>query len=157
APVILADLAGATGDDALRLEILLSPRTEAAMRAAMDTPAGRPFTSRHPTAMPVEADRLAARFASWDELFPRSESGDVNQHGTFDDVIRRLPAIRAMGFDVLYFPPIHPIGQTHRKGKNNSLKAEPGDVGSPYAIGSMEGGHDAIHPLLGTFADFLRL
>lgn len=157
ASAVLADLSGAAGDDALRLEILLSPRTEAAMRAAMSTPAGRPFASRYPTAMPVEADRLAGRFASWYELFPRSESGDVNQHGTFDDVIRRLPAIRAMGFDVLYFPPIHPIGQAHRKGKNNSLKAEPGDVGSPYAIGSAEGGHDALHPELGTLEDFQRL
>ncbi|MEN7528217.1 alpha-1,4-glucan--maltose-1-phosphate maltosyltransferase [Cupriavidus sp. DL-D2] len=154
---ILADLAGASGDDALRLEILLSPRTDSAMRAAMLTPAGRPFASRYPTAMPVEADRLAGRFASWYELFPRSESGDVNRHGTFDDVIRRLPAIRAMGFDVLYFPPIHPIGQAHRKGKNNSLKAEPGDVGSPYAIGSAEGGHDALHPELGTLDDFQRM
>ncbi|WP_423193642.1 alpha-1,4-glucan--maltose-1-phosphate maltosyltransferase [Cupriavidus sp. H18C2] len=157
ASAILADLAAAAGDDALRLEILLSPRTEAAMRAAMARPSGRPFASRYPTPMPVEADRLAGRFASWYELFPRSESGDVNRHGTFDDVIRRLPAIRAMGFDVLYFPPIHPIGQAHRKGKNNSLKAEPGDVGSPYAIGSAEGGHDAIHPQLGTMEDFQRL
>ena len=157
AGAILADLSGAAGDDALRLEILLSPRTEAAMRAVMETPAGRPFASRYPTVMPVEADRLAGRFASWYELFPRSESGDVNRHGTFDDVIRRLPAIQAMGFDVLYFPPIHPIGQAHRKGKNNSLKAEPGDVGSPYAIGSPEGGHDAIHPQLGTLEDFQRL
>lgn len=156
ASAILADLSAAA-DDALRLEILLSPRTEAAMRAAMETPAGRPFASRYPTTMPVEADRLAGRFASWYELFPRSESGDVTRHGTFDDVIRRLPAIRAMGFDVLYFPPIHPIGQAHRKGKNNSLKAEPGDVGSPYAIGSTEGGHDAIHPQLGTLEDFQRL
>ncbi|RZT39575.1 alpha-1,4-glucan--maltose-1-phosphate maltosyltransferase [Cupriavidus agavae] len=154
---ILADLRGATGDDAVRLEILLSPRTNAAMQAAMMTPAGRPFASRYPTTMPVEADRLAGRFASWYELFPRSESGDVNRHGTFDDVIRRLPAIRAMGFDVLYFPPIHPIGQAHRKGKNNSLKAEPGDVGSPYAIGSPDGGHDALHPELGTMEDFQRL
>lgn len=157
AGAILGDLSAAAGDDALRLEILLSPRTEAAMRMAMDTPAGRPFASRFPTTMPVEADRLAGRFASWYELFPRSESGDVTQHGTFDDVIRRLPAIRAMGFDVLYFPPIHPIGQIHRKGKNNSLKAEPDDVGSPYAIGGAEGGHDAIHPRLGTLEDFQRL
>ncbi|MBV8157832.1 MAG: DUF3416 domain-containing protein, partial [Dyella sp.] len=86
---IAADLLAAAGSDALRLEILLSPRTEAAMRASMDTPSGRPFASRHPVTMPVEADRLAARFASWYELFPRSESGDVDRHGTFDDVIRR--------------------------------------------------------------------
>ncbi|WP_132650356.1 alpha-1,4-glucan--maltose-1-phosphate maltosyltransferase [Pseudomonas aeruginosa] len=91
------------------------------------------------------------------ELFPRSESGDPTRHGTFDDVIRRLPQIAAMGFDVLYFPPIHPIGRTHRKGRNNSLRAEAGDPGSPYAIGSEEGGHEAIHPELGDREDFRRL
>ncbi|NYI01047.1 maltotransferase domain-containing protein [Cupriavidus plantarum] len=157
ASAIVADLEAARGDDGLRLEILLSPRTDSAMRAAMAFPSGRPFLSRFPSTLPVEADRLAARFASWYELFPRSESGDTQRHGTFADVIRRLPDIRAMGFDVLYFPPIHPIGLQHRKGKNNSLKAEPGDVGSPYAIGAAEGGHDAIHPELGTIEDFQRL
>ncbi|HBO5155632.1 TPA: DUF3416 domain-containing protein, partial [Pseudomonas aeruginosa] len=106
---------------------------------------------------PVEVERPLARFASWYELFPRSESGDPTRHGTFDDVIRRLPQIAAMGFDVLYFPPIHPIGRTHRKGRNNSLRAEAGDPGSPYAIGSEEGGHEAIHPELGDREDFRRL
>lgn len=154
---VVADLKGAAGNDARRLDILLSPRAAAAMHAAMRYPGGRPFATRHPTPMPVEADRLAARFASWYELFPRSASNDERRHGTFDDVIARLPAIRAMGFDVLYFTPIHPIGQTHRKGRNNSLRAEPGDVGSPYAIGAAEGGHDAIHPQLGTLQDFHRL
>ena len=95
-----------------------------------------------------------AEFASWYELFPRSQSGDPQRHGTFDDVVRRLPAIRDMGFDVVYFPPINPIGKTNRKGRNNTLKAGPDDPGSPYAIGSAEGGHDAIHPELGTFEDF---
>jgi starch synthase (maltosyl-transferring) len=90
-------------------------------------------------------------------MFPRSQSVDVERHGTFDDVIKRLPYLRDLGFDVLYFPPIHPVGRTNRKGRNNSLKAEPGDPGSPYAIGSAEGGHDALHPELGTFADFERL
>lgn len=106
---------------------------------------------------PVEVERPLARFASWYELFPRSESGDPTRHGTFDDVIRRLPQIAAMGFDVLYFPPIHPIGRTHRKGRNNSLRAEAGDPGSPYAIGSEDGGHEAIHPELGDREDFRRL
>ena len=96
-------------------------------------------------------ERRTAEFASWYELFPRSQSGDPNRHGTFDDVVRRLPAIRDMGFDVVYFPPIHPIGKTNRKGRNNALKAGPDDPGSPYAIGSDDGGHDAIHPALGTF------
>ena len=84
-------------------------------------------------------------------------SGDVTRHGTFDDVIDRLPAVRAMGFDVLYFTPIHPIGRTNRKGRNNTLTPGPDDPGSPYAIGSAEGGHSAIHPELGTFDDLKRL
>jgi starch synthase (maltosyl-transferring) len=90
-------------------------------------------------------------------LFPRSVTHDPKVHGTFRGVIERLPAIRAMGFDVLYFPPINPIGTINRKGRNNSLRAEPGDVGSPYAIGSAEGGHDAVHPELGTLEDFRAL
>lgn len=154
---IVDALAASAGDDARRLEILLAAGTAAAMRAAMQHPSGRPFATRHPVPMPVEAERLATRFASWYELFPRSQSGSARRHGTFDDVIARLPAIRAMGFDVLYFPPIHPIGRTHRKGRNNSLRCEPGDPGSPYAIGAQEGGHDALHPELGTFEDFHRL
>jgi starch synthase (maltosyl-transferring) len=105
----------------------------------------------------IDSERRTAAFASWYELFPRSQSGDPHRHGTFDDVIRRLPLIRDMGFDVVYFPPIHPIGKTNRKGRNNALKAGPDDPGSPYAIGSDEGGHDAIHPALGSFEDFERL
>lgn len=147
------ELKAAAGDDMRRLEILLSPQTRELVHAADP----RAFATRHPMPMPVEADRLAARFASWYELFPRSASNDTERHGTFDDVIARLPAIRAMGFDVLYFPPIHPIGKANRKGRNNSLRAAPEDPGSPYAIGSPEGGHDAIHPQLGTLDDFRRL
>jgi starch synthase (maltosyl-transferring) len=106
---------------------------------------------------PVEVERELAQFASWYELFPRSATDDPSRHGTFRDVIERLPAIRDMNFDVLYFPPIHPIGRAHRKGRNNSLVAGPDDPGSPYAIGSEEGGHDAIHPQLGTLEDFRAL
>jgi starch synthase (maltosyl-transferring) len=105
----------------------------------------------------VRVDREKARFSSWYELFPRSMTDDEHRHGTFRDVIDRLPYIRDLGFDVLYFPPIHPIGKTNRKGRNNSLTAEEGDVGSPYAIGSEEGGHDALHPELGDFDDFAAL
>ncbi|WP_328703015.1 maltotransferase domain-containing protein [Arenibaculum pallidiluteum] len=105
----------------------------------------------------VFADRTAARFAAWYELFPRSMSDDPNRHGTFDDVIAKLPYVRSMGFDVLYFTPIHPIGRTFRKGRNNTLEAGPDDVGSPYAIGSEEGGHTGVHPQLGTIEDFDRL
>ncbi|KAF1029380.1 MAG: Alpha-1,4-glucan:maltose-1-phosphate maltosyltransferase 2 [Pseudomonas sp.] len=106
---------------------------------------------------PVEVERVAAQFASWYELFPRSITDDPFRHGTFNDVHARLPMIRDMGFDVLYFPPIHPIGRAHRKGPNNSLTAGPNDPGSPYAIGSEDGGHEAIHPQLGSLEDFRRL
>ena len=107
--------------------------------------------------LPAQVDRIAARFAAWYELFPRSMSDDPARHGTFDDVIRKLPYVRDMGFDVLYFPPIHPIGRAHRKGKNNSLTAGPDEPGSPYAIGGEVGGHKALHPELGTEEDFARL
>jgi starch synthase (maltosyl-transferring) len=105
----------------------------------------------------VDAEPLNARFANWYEIFPRSAAGDAGRHGNFRDVIEQLPRIAAMGFDVLYFPPIHPIGRTNRKGRNNTLTPAPDDPGSPYAIGAAEGGHDAIHPELGTLADFHAL
>lgn len=107
--------------------------------------------------MPVWIDRERALFSAWYELMPRSMSFDIERHGTFDDVILRLPYIRDLGFDVLYFPPIHPIGQTNRKGRNNSLTPDRDDPGSPYAIGSPAGGHDALHPELGDFDSFARL
>ena len=128
-----------------------------ALRSAMDAADQRPFATGRDTLIPIAADREAAAFASWYEMFPRSQTSNRSRHGTFDDVIARLPAIRDMGFDVLYFPPIHPIGLTNRKGPNNSLIVGPDDPGSPYAIGSVEGGHDAIHPLLGSREDFRRL
>ncbi|HTI88204.1 MAG TPA: maltotransferase domain-containing protein [Alphaproteobacteria bacterium] len=105
----------------------------------------------------VIVDRTAARYSAWYELFPRSMSDDPTRHGTFDDVIRHLPYIRDLGFNVLYMPPIHPIGHTNRKGRNNSLTAAPDDPGSTYAIGSQEGGHTAFHPELGDAASFKRL
>ncbi|MBL0420987.1 alpha-1,4-glucan--maltose-1-phosphate maltosyltransferase [Ramlibacter sp. AW1] len=117
----------------------------------------RRFAVRHPVDLPLVADRLKARFSSWYELFPRSAGKQPGVHGTFRDVEERLPAIRKMGFDVVYFPPIHPIGRIQRKGRNNALTTEPGDVGSPWAIGADEGGHKAILPELGTPEDFRRL
>ncbi len=103
-------------------------------------------------------DRERARFSSWYELFPRSTSPDSSRHGTFADVELLLPEIAAMGFDILYLPPIHPIGRAFRKGPNNTISTNPGlDEGSPWAIGSAEGGHKALHPKLGTFADFDHL
>ncbi|MBO0710850.1 MAG: alpha-1,4-glucan--maltose-1-phosphate maltosyltransferase [Acetobacteraceae bacterium] len=117
----------------------------------------RPFATRIEPALQILAERSAARFGSWYEIFPRSMSDDPNRHGTFDDVIRHLPRIRAMGFDVLYLTPVHPIGRINRKGRNNSLRTTPEDPGSPYAIGSKEGGHHEIHPELGRLEDFRRL
>ena len=108
-------------------------------------------------AMPLIADRPVARAGAWYEIFPRSQGTVPGKHGTFDDCIARVPEIAAQGFDVLYLTPIHPIGRINRKGSNNALKAGPSDPGSPYAIGAAEGGHDAVHPDLGTLEDFRRL
>lgn len=104
----------------------------------------------------VSVEHKKANFSTWYELFPRSASLD-GSHGTFQDVIRLLPRIEAMGFDVLYLPPIHPIGKVNRKGKNNSVTAEPGEPGSPWAIGSDEGGHKAVLPALGTLDEYRQL
>src|SRR5579884_439135 len=104
----------------------------------------------------VIADRARARVGAWYELFPRSQGTIPGHNATFQDCERRLPEIRAMGFDVLYLPPIHPIGTTNRKGPNNTLNAGPKDPGSPYAIGNESGGHDAVEPSLGTLEDFDR-
>jgi starch synthase (maltosyl-transferring) len=101
-------------------------------------------------------DRPLARSGAWYEMVPRSQGRVPGLHGTFDDCIARLPEIAALGFDVVYLPPIHPIGRINRKGRNNALRATPNDPGSFYAIGSKEGGHDAVHPELGTLADFRR-
>lgn len=136
-----------------RVALLLDSDTAQLMHEADS----RPHLTQSDVSYPLDVERLKARFASWYELFPRSETDDPNRHGTFKDVHRRLPIIRDMGFDVLYFPPIHPIGRKHRKGPNNSLDAGPEDPGSPYAIGSDEGGHEAIHPELGTREDFCEL
>jgi starch synthase (maltosyl-transferring) len=107
--------------------------------------------------MELYADRKRAAFSSWYELFPRSAATESQRHGTFEDVEARLPYIAGMGFDVVYFPPIQPIGRVNRKGPNNTLAASPDDVGSPWAIGSAEGGHKSILPELGSLEDFKRL
>lgn len=148
---VVADLAGAH-DDEDRYRQLIAAKTGEAMAQADP----RPFAVQS-AVLPLEVDRRAAQFASWYELFPRSQTDDPTRHGSFRDVIARLPAIRAMGFDVLYFPPIHPIGEAFRKGRNNTLTPAPDDPGSPYAIGSAQGGHTAIHAELGTIEDFRAL
>ncbi|MHC4042349.1 maltotransferase domain-containing protein [Bradyrhizobium sp. 23AC] len=106
---------------------------------------------------PLTVDRDKARFGAWYQMMPRSQSQVAGQHGTLRDCIARVPDIAAMGFDVLYFTPIHPIGRRRRKGRNNAPVATEGEPGSPYAIGAAEGGHDALHPELGTIEDFRAL
>jgi starch synthase (maltosyl-transferring) len=105
----------------------------------------------------VMVDRERARFSTWYEFFPRSVTGETDRHGSFGDCQARLPYVAAMGFDVLYFPPIHPIGRSRRKGPNNAPEAAPEDPGSPWGIGAAEGGHKSIHPQLGTLAEFREL
>lgn len=163
-----ADGNGSPGDraalrDALARDETLSDLQErfallgdAGLAEIMRRAAPRTNLTRYKT-LDVFVDREAAAFSAWYELMPRSQSADGTRHGTFDDVIARLPYVRDLGFDVLYFPPIHPIGRTNRKGRNNTLQAGPDDPGSPYAIGADEGGHLAIHPELGSFDDFDRL
>jgi starch synthase (maltosyl-transferring) len=116
----------------------------------------RSFATAYGQELGVVVDREKARFSTWYEMFPRSCASQPGRHGTFKDCEARLPYIAKMGFDVLYLPPIHPIGRTHRKGRNNATAAQPGDPGSPWAIGAVEGGHKAVHPELGTLEDFRR-
>jgi starch synthase (maltosyl-transferring) len=117
----------------------------------------REWATAWPVAMPLVVDRELARYSTWYELFPRSASDTPGGHGTLKDVEKRLPYVAELGFDVLYLPPIHPIGRETRKGRNNALEAGPDDVGSPWAIGAAEGGHKSIHPQLGTIEDFRSL
>jgi starch synthase (maltosyl-transferring) len=123
----------------------------------METYPDRSAATRYDRELEVVADRPQASFAAWYELFPRSQGRVPGAHGTFRDCIARLPDVAAMGFDVLYLPPIHPIGRSFRKGRNNRLAAEPGDPGSPWAIGNEHGGHKAIEPALGGLEDFRAL
>jgi starch synthase (maltosyl-transferring) len=161
--------AGADGDagELRALAALVRDETEAAEARAervfsddvaelMWRHADRSASTRYGRVLRVVVDPERARFSAWYELFPRS-LGEPGRHGTFRDVEAHLPYVAGMGFDVLYLPPIHPIGRTHRKGKNNVRTAALDDVGSPWAIGSEEGGHKAIHPELGTLADLRRL
>jgi starch synthase (maltosyl-transferring) len=124
--------------------------------ATMSANAMRPDLSRS-DAVPLVADRERARAGAWYEMVPRSQSKVAGRHGTFQDCIDRVPEIAGLGFDVIYLTPIHPIGRAHRKGKNNAVTAQPGDVGSFYAVGNENGGHDAVEPELGTLHDFRAL
>jgi starch synthase (maltosyl-transferring) len=148
-----------------RAEELVGPGAlEARVRLALDDDldaqmsriADRSNGVRHAPALRVWADRERARVGAWYEMFPRSAGTTAARPARFDEAARRLPDIAAMGFDVLYLPPIHPIGRSHRKGPNNTIPAGPDDPGSPWAIGGPEGGHTAVDPALGTLADFDR-
>ncbi|WP_207460298.1 maltotransferase domain-containing protein [Azospirillum sp. SYSU D00513] len=137
---------------------------ELAAYALSDEPRGlmakygeRQYLSRYGRDLEVYVNRTAARYSAWFEIFPRSASPDPSRPGTFDDVVGLLPMIRDMGFDVLYFPPIHPIGRAFRKGKNNTLNPGPDDPGVPYAIGAEEGGHTDIDPMIGDLESFRNL
>lgn len=139
-------------DDLRRKRLLLAEDVRAAMSRWPD----RAQAIRYDRELQVFVDRVEARFAAWYEMFHRSQGKVPCKGATFADCEERLPEIRAMGFDVVYLVPIHPIGRIHRKGPDNTLNAGPGDPGSPYAIGSAEGGHKAVNPELGTLADFRR-
>jgi starch synthase (maltosyl-transferring) len=147
------DLAATMSNDETPLDARLRAALDETLLAEVYGPLEPAELTRSPL-YELIVDRAEATFAAWYELFPRSQSTRPGVHGTFADTARRLPEIAALGFDVVYLPPIHPIGETHRKGRNNSPTAEPGDVGSPWGIGSSAGGHTAVHPELGTLADF---
>jgi starch synthase (maltosyl-transferring) len=143
------------GPDALEVRARLALSVEVAN--AMARYPDRSLATRYVRELRVVVDPRLARFGAWYEMFPRSCPGKASRHGTFNDVERHLRCIADMGFDVLYFPPIHPIGESYRKGKNNNAHCDAGEPGSPWAIGASAGGHKAIHPELGTLEDFRRL
>jgi starch synthase (maltosyl-transferring) len=176
ADLALAAAARARGNDAADLAAWASQLRDRAkddsvaagdassLKALALDPARAGLVARHPdrrfaatAALEIDVDRKRAAFSSWYELFPRSSSPDPRRHGTFKDVEARLPYVAEMGFDVIYFPPIQPIGRIKRKGANNALAAKSDDVGSPWAIGSAEGGHKEILPELGSLQDFESL
>ncbi len=170
AGLIEAAAARAQGTQAARLRAAAaalrgSEPVEVRARLALDDEVAL-LVARHPDRsgarrlgreLVLDVERERARYGAWYELFPRSAAPEPGRHGTLRDVTARLGYVAGMGFDVLYLPPIHPIGRSHRKGKNNAGAAAPGDVGSPWAIGDPEGGHTALHPELGTLDDFRRL
>ncbi len=131
--------------------------TDAPLNDVMLRYPDRRFATELDRELTIVVDPVRARFSSWYELFPRSTSPEAGRSGTLADCEARLPYIAEMGFNVVYLPPVHPVGSAFRKGKNNSVIAGPGDVGSPWAIGSAAGGHKAVHPELGTIGDFRRL
>jgi starch synthase (maltosyl-transferring) len=150
--VAIAELLRSGRSQAERVTAARDPQ----LRAAMDARPDRDASTTYARVLRVTVDPVRARVGAWYEMFPRSCTPDPSRSGTFREAEGRLPEIADMGFDVVYLPPVHPIGTTHRKGRNNSLTPAPGDPGSPWAIGAAEGGHTAIEPGLGTIADFDR-
>jgi starch synthase (maltosyl-transferring) len=171
AELVAAAAARASGDDAKRLETWAkalraeekgadASRIRLALGDDLAALVGRypdrELATRYGRELEVIVDRERARFSTWYEMFPRSCAKEPGRHGTFRDCEARLPYVASMGFDVLYLPPIHPIGRSFRKGKNNVPAADHSEPGSPWGIGAAEGGHKAVHPELGTLADFRR-
>ena len=148
----IADFLRSARPELDRVAAAREPELHALMNARPD----RRASTAHDTILRVTVDPVRARFSAWYEMFPRSCTSDPARSGTFREAETRLPDIAAMGFDVVYLPPVHPIGRTHRKGRNNSLTSLPDEPGSPWAIGSDQGGHAAIEPGLGTLDDFDR-
>jgi starch synthase (maltosyl-transferring) len=147
----------AAGEDEQARKLAAETALDPLLESLMQTYQEHAYSTRYEKELIVAVSRERAAFSAWYEIFPRSCSLTPGVHGTFKDVEGWLPYIQAMNFDVLYFPPIHPIAHSFRKGKNNAEAAGPEDVGSPWAIGSEEGGHKAIHPRLGTLDDFTAL
>ena len=148
-----ARMVSGTGEMTVRTSAALAPELAACVARHPD----RTAETRYDRVLHVTVERERAQAGAWYEMFPRSAAAEAGRHGTLADVVARLPYVAGMGFDVLYLPPIHPIGRSHRKGRNNTPTAQAADPGSPWAIGAAEGGHDAVHPELGTLADFDRL
>jgi starch synthase (maltosyl-transferring) len=139
-------------EQAARVPLALGARVQEAMARHAD----RSRATRYDRVLHVTVERVRARFGAWYEMFPRSAGTNPERSATFEEAAAGLPYVASMGFDVLYLPPIHPIGTSFRKGRNNALEAGPGDVGSPWAIGGAAGGHDGVEPGLGTIDDFDR-
>ena len=152
----LEEIAATLGDESVPQAERVAQALAVAVEETMARYADREAATRYGRDLPVVVERERARFAAWYEMFPRSSGSDPKKGGTFEDAAALLPYVASLGVDVLYLPPIHPIGRSFRKGKNNTLEAGPEDVGSPWAIGAEAGGHDAVEPSLGTVEDFDR-
>jgi starch synthase (maltosyl-transferring) len=153
---LLADAAAVLADEARDQTARVARALSESLEYTMARYADRSRATRYDRTLDVIVERERARFGAWYEMFPRSAGTDPSRSATFDEAAARLPYVASMGFDVLYLPPIHPIGRSFRKGRNNSLTPAPDDPGSPWAIGAAEGGHDAVEPGLGTIEDFDR-